>query len=73
MYYIDDYEKYLESKGTAAGTRTAYLSDIEDFENFFASSGRPLEKAKEEDFKEYLETLAVSGKAKLLSTEGFHR
>ena len=64
MYYIDDYEKYLESKGTAAGTRTAYLSDIEDFEIFFASSGRPLEKAKEEDFKEYLDKLAVSGKSK---------
>ncbi len=63
MYYIDDYEKYLESKGTAAGTRTAYLSDVDDFENWLKTSGKPLEKAKAEDFKGYTEYLSESGKS----------
>ena len=61
MYYIDDYEKYLEGKNTAYSTRTAYLADIDDFEKFL--DGKPLEKAKQEDFTSYVSFLMESGKS----------
>lgn len=63
MYYIDDYEKYLESKGTAVGTRSAYLSDVEDFAKYLDSLDKPLEKAKSEDFKTYVSFLLENGRS----------
>ncbi len=63
MYYLDDYEKYLEGKGTSAATRAAYLSDVKDFESFLKSSGKALESASADDFKEYSAALSESGKS----------
>lgn len=61
MYYIDDYEKSLQERGTSTATVNAYLSDIEDFERFLNNS-KMIEKVVPEDIENYISLLQESGK-----------
>ncbi len=63
MYYIDDYEKYLVEKGSSANTRSAYLSDVVDFEKYLNTSGISLEKADSIDFQNYISSLYEEGRS----------
>ncbi len=64
MYYIDDFERYLEEeKGTSAATRSAYLADIDDFEQFLLPRGKKFETAGSADAAAYLMALESEGKS----------
>ncbi len=80
MYYIDDFEVYLEEeRGTAAATRSAYLADIEDYENFLLARGKKFETAGSADAAAYLMALESEGKSaatvgrRLASVRSFYK
>lgn len=63
MYYIDDFEEYIASKGSSKATREAYISDIYELEDFLKARGMEFEDASPADISAYLDTQRAAGKS----------
>lgn len=67
MDYVNKFETYLDEKKVSRATQSAYMSDIQDFQVWLLSTGKPLEKAQVTDVASYMERLSRDGKS--LSTQ----
>ena len=64
MYYFEEFENNLRSKGTSSSTVSAYMSDINDFVSFLSDRPTDILAAGSDDIKAYISSLEDAGRSK---------